>query len=84
MKNALTLEPGEPQPHEATVEEQALATLFEAHGALAEALKQHDDLENLAADEKELREVRERSKKETRMDRNVSEGVAGIDWFASC
>jgi hypothetical protein len=84
MNNALTLEPKEPQPHEATVEEQALATLFDAHGALAEALKQHDDLERMAADEKELREVRERSKKETRMDRNVSDGVAGTDWSVPC
>jgi hypothetical protein len=55
-----------------TIEEKALAALFEAHGMLAEALKQHDDMERMAADEKELREVRERSKKETRMDRNVS------------
>jgi hypothetical protein len=84
MNNALTLEPKEPQPHGATVEEQALATLFDAHGALAEALKQHDDLERMAADEKELREVRERSKKETRMDRNVSDGVAGTDWSVPC
>ena len=55
-----------------TMEEQALGTLFEAHGALAEALKQHDDLERIAVDEQEFREVRERSKKDTRMDRNVS------------
>lgn len=55
-----------------TPEEQALGTLFEAHGQLAEALKQHDDMERLAVDDAEMREVRERSKKETRMDRNVS------------
>ena len=54
-----------------TAEEEALGTLFETHGALAEALKQHDDLERLAVDEMEMREVRERSKKETRMNRNV-------------
>ena len=54
-----------------TMEEQALGTLFEAHGALAEVLKQHDDLERLAVDEQEMREVRERSKKDVRMDRNV-------------
>ncbi|OCF40210.1 hypothetical protein I317_05967 [Kwoniella heveanensis CBS 569] len=53
-----------------TPEEKALATLFEAHSALSEALKQHDELDRLGAEEKELREVRERSKKETRMDRN--------------
>lgn len=55
-----------------TQEEQALGTLFEAHSQLAEALKQHDDLERLAVDDAEMREVRERSKKEIRMDRSVS------------
>ncbi|WVQ83898.1 hypothetical protein IAT38_006042 [Cryptococcus sp. DSM 104549] len=56
---------------EATPEEKALASLFEAHGMLAEAMKGHDDLERMARDEQELREVRERSKKETRMDRSA-------------
>nr|XP_019047665.1 hypothetical protein I302_04281 [Kwoniella bestiolae CBS 10118]OCF26595.1 hypothetical protein I302_04281 [Kwoniella bestiolae CBS 10118] len=55
-----------------TPEEKALALLLEAHSALGEALKQHDDLTKLAGEEKEMREVRERSKKETRMDRNHS------------
>ena len=55
-----------------TLEEDALHSLFEAHSALGEALKQHDDLERMARDEKEMREVRERSKKETRMNRTVS------------
>nr|XP_019008923.1 uncharacterized protein I206_06610 [Kwoniella pini CBS 10737]OCF47704.1 hypothetical protein I206_06610 [Kwoniella pini CBS 10737] len=54
-----------------TPEEQALATLLEAHSALGEALKQHDDLTRLAGEENEMREVRERSKKETKLDRNV-------------
>jgi chorismate-pyruvate lyase len=58
--------------HEITPEERALATLFEAHSALGEALKQHDDMERMAVDDREMREVRERSKKETRMDRSVS------------
>ncbi|WWC87356.1 uncharacterized protein L201_002245 [Kwoniella dendrophila CBS 6074] len=53
-----------------TLEEKALAILLEAHSALGEALKQHDDLSKLAGEEQELREVRERSKKETRFDRN--------------
>ena len=61
-----------------TVEERALGALFEAHGQLAEGLKQHDDLERMAMDEREMREVRERSKKETRFDRNVS-GLARDD-----
>lgn len=60
------------QHHEDTIEEKALAKLLEAHGLLSEALTQHDDLERMARDEMELKEVRERSKKDTRMDRNVS------------
>lgn len=55
-----------------TLEEEALGTLFEAHSNLAEAIRQHDELERMAQDEQELRQVRERSRKETRMDRNVS------------
>ncbi|ODO02955.1 hypothetical protein I350_05798 [Cryptococcus amylolentus CBS 6273] len=61
--------PADTQGPESTLEERALATLFETHAMLAEVIKQHDDLERMAVDEKELREVRERSKKETRMDR---------------
>lgn len=57
---------------ETTPEERALAALFEAHAMLAEVMKQHDQLERMAHDEKELRVVRERSKKETKMDRSVS------------
>jgi len=49
------------------LEEQALAATFEAHTALTEALKQHEDLRTMAEDERELRQVRERSKAETRM-----------------
>ncbi|KIR78097.1 hypothetical protein I305_04739 [Cryptococcus gattii E566] len=55
---------------ETTPEERALAALFEAHAMLAEVMKQHDQLERMAHDEKELRVVRERSKKETKMDRS--------------
>lgn len=58
--------------HEDTSEERALAMLFEAHGMLAEALKSNDDLERMARDDMQMREVRERSKKDLRMDRNVS------------
>lgn len=56
----------------ATIEESALGLLFESHGALSEALKQYDDLEKMAMDEREIRAVQERSKKDTRMDRRVS------------
>ncbi|WVQ76618.1 hypothetical protein IAR50_006291 [Cryptococcus sp. DSM 104548] len=69
---ALTIHDGpafDTQGPESTLEERALATLFETHAMLAEVIKQHDELERMAADEKELREVRERSKKDTRMDR---------------
>lgn len=54
-----------------TLEEQALNMLFEAHSNLSEGIKQHDDLEKMAMDEMEMREARERSRKETRMDRSV-------------
>lgn len=56
---------------ETTPEERALAALFEAHAMLADVMKQHDELERMAQNEKELWEVRERSKKETKMDRSV-------------
>jgi len=56
----------------ATMEEGALAKLFESHAMLGEALNHHDDLERMARDEREMRAVREMSKKDTRMDRNVS------------
>nr|XP_018265924.1 uncharacterized protein I303_02301 [Kwoniella dejecticola CBS 10117]OBR88082.1 hypothetical protein I303_02301 [Kwoniella dejecticola CBS 10117] len=69
---ALTLDgnPNTDNTKHDTSEEQALATLLEAHSALGEALKQHDDLSKLAGEEREMREVRERSKKDTKMDRN--------------
>lgn len=50
-----------------TLEEQALGMLFEAHSSLSEGIRQHDDLEKMAMDEKEMREARERSRKETRV-----------------
>ena len=53
--------------HGNTMEERALATLLEAHAMLGEAIKHHDDLERMAVDEREMREVRERSKKDKRM-----------------
>nr|ODN85986.1 hypothetical protein L203_04486 [Cryptococcus depauperatus CBS 7841] len=56
---------------ESTLEEKALAALFDAHGVLADVMHQHDQLERLAEDEREFREVQERSKKETKIDRNA-------------
>ena len=61
---------GQEEVRGTTMEEQALALLFEAHSALADALKHHDDLERVAMDEEEMREVQERSKQETRMERS--------------
>ena len=66
------MEGSEDEARGSTFEEDALATLFEAHSQLGEVLKQHDDLERMARDENEMREVRERSKKETRMNWTVS------------
>jgi hypothetical protein len=66
-----------------TLEEQALGLLFEAHSALAEGIKQHDDLEKMAMDEREMREVRERSRTETRIDR-VSLEPVGLADFRDC
>jgi hypothetical protein len=70
---------------DATSEELALGSLFEAHGTLTEALQQHEDLERMARDEKELKEASERSRKDTRMDRNVSRvGWEGVDVDRRC
>ena len=55
-----------------TIEEEALAALFEAHAALADAIKQHDEMDRMAMEQREIREVSERSKKDTRMGRDVS------------
>jgi hypothetical protein len=54
-----------------TREENALTLVIEAHSLVADGLKQYDDLERMAIDEREMRAVQERSKKETRMDRKV-------------
>lgn len=55
-----------------TVEEQLLAALLQANQDLTEALREYDDVISLGASEREEREVRERSRKETRLDRTVS------------
>lgn len=53
----------------ATQEESALEMLFKAHGTLTESLKDYDDLSERCIEEHQVREVQERSKKDTRMDR---------------
>lgn len=53
----------------ATQEESALEMLFKSHGALTESLKEYDDLSERCVEERQMREVQERSKKDTRMDR---------------
>ena len=55
---------------ELTQEEQLLAALLAANEDLMEALRLYDDLERVGIE----REAEERSRKETRMDRNVSTG----------
>jgi hypothetical protein len=69
---SLDVQPVEDRTTNKTTEEEALAALFEAHAALADAIKQHDDLDSMAMEHRELSEVRERSKKDTRMGRDVS------------
>lgn len=70
---SLDVQPTDPRdrPKGSTIEEEALAALFEAHAALAEAIKQHDELDRMAMEYREMKEVRERSKKDTRMGRDV-------------
>lgn len=72
------------EQHLTTLEEVALAQLFEAHSVVADALKQYDDLEKMAADEQEMRAVQERSKKETRLDRRVSWGKTRSQVLTLC
>lgn len=51
-----------------TTEESALEILLKAHGRLSETLAEYDDLVNRSIEERELREVQERSKTDTRRD----------------
>ena len=53
-------------------EEELLAALLGANEELVEAFRIYDDLERLGFAEQEEREVQERSRKETRLDRSVS------------
>lgn len=54
-----------------TVEEELLAALLHANTDLTEALREYDELISLGTAEREEREVKERSRKETRLDRTV-------------
>lgn len=72
--NGLSLEATEPRPGD-TIEEQALSVMFDAHAALSEAIRQHDEMERMAQEQKQISEVRERSKKETKMGRDVSNSL---------
>lgn len=71
MMNGLSLEAVESRPGD-TIEEQALSVLFDAHASLSEAIRQHDEMDRMAQEQKQISEVRERSKKETKMGRDVS------------
>lgn len=59
--------PGQEEHYELTVEERLLAELLAANEELTAALRQYDDLERVGIE----RDTEERSKKETRIDRNV-------------
>lgn len=58
---------GQEEHYELTVEERLLAELLAANEELTAALMQYDDLERVGIE----RDTEERSKKETRIDRNV-------------
>jgi hypothetical protein len=53
----------------ATPEESALEILLKAHGQLSDTLREYDDLSERCIEERQMREVQERSKTDTRMDR---------------
>ena len=55
----------------ATKEEELLATLLAANQALFESIRMHDELQHLAAAERVEREVEERSRIDTKLDRSV-------------
>lgn len=71
--------PAPPQEEE-TPEEKLLAALLTAHGDLMEAFKQHEELEKLARNEREMHEVEERSKVETRFDRTKAVQREDGEW----
>jgi hypothetical protein len=68
----LSIKPGEDVPFTATKEEKLLEALLAANQELFEAFRMFSDLERLYITEREEREVHERSKHETRIDRSVS------------
>ena len=61
----------ETQPIPTSKEEELLASLLGANQDLLEAFRIYDDLELLGVAEQEEREVAERSRKETKLDRTV-------------
>lgn len=62
----------ETRPIPTSKEEELLASLLGANQDLLEAFRIYDELELLGVAEKEEREVEERSRKETKLDRTVS------------
>ncbi|KAG9037628.1 hypothetical protein FRB95_004848 [Tulasnella sp. JGI-2019a] len=56
-------------PVSVTVEEELLAALLQANQDLTEALREYDDVVSIGAAEREEKEVKERSRKEIRLDR---------------
>jgi hypothetical protein len=64
------------EPAQLTREEELLAALLHSNEQLTEALRMYDDLERVGVE----REAEDRSRKETRIDRNVSarSGLAAV------
>ncbi|KAG8908981.1 hypothetical protein FRB99_000084 [Tulasnella sp. 403] len=68
---ALASRPPDAEPTDSqTLEEELLAQLLQAHQELIEGFRVYDDLERLALAEREEKEVQERSRHETRLDRS--------------
>jgi len=59
-------------PTDSTKEERLLAALLTANQELVEVFRIYEELEKLAVDEMEEREIAKRSKVETKLDRTVS------------
>ncbi|PLW46311.1 hypothetical protein PCANC_11214 [Puccinia coronata f. sp. avenae] len=63
----------------ASREEQLLSLLLSANSELVDAFRQHDELERLARNEREVRLVEERSRLETRLDPRAAAAAGWLD-----
>lgn len=67
----LASNPDAPETESHTEEEDLLAELLAANQELVDAFRVYDEIEQLGVAEREEREVQERSRVETRLDRTV-------------